>query len=616
MPRARIPARPAALALLVLVTAAIFAPVVGHELTLVDWSPLMRVMPGLGAPNLAFALRVCRHIADPLDPPAAHGVHAVMLGLAPCFGADFSEVTSPVVAALLHAPNVLTHVLSALVVFALIRRLVARSWAAFAGALLFAVHPLQVEPVASVAALPVALGGLFGLLALWQYVAYAQASAPWPARVHDALALVCLALALLSSPVALAVPLMALALDVGLMRHDWRRALISTAPWLAVSLGVAIWALRTHDVSGALAGAPPWTWPLILTDALSFTLLRLAFPVRLAADYAWTPAATVGRGVLWFSWLAPTALAVAIAWVARKGVRWPGACAAIFLAGLLPALIGAMLLPQRISPLADRYAYAAMLGPALAVAYLVGGLRRRRAQMALAAVLAGLVALSVVQVGYWRDDRSLYARVLAVSPESFVGHRGMALVLQMDGDWTGALPHLRAVAELRPDPDTTLDIATALTMLERNDEALEVCRSAAERWPDSFEAHARLGEALAAAGRSQEGIAELRQAVALAPSQTSVRWQLARALAAAGQLAEAVEQMRLVVAETRSPELERARYELAVLLARTDRRREAVDELALALARREDFPEAQALLHDLLRQLEERSARQWPDTGP
>src|SRR6266542_1742542 len=47
-----------------------------------------------------------------------------------------------------HAANVLTHVFSVLLVFAILRLLVPAEWAAFLGAAIYALHPLQVEPIA------------------------------------------------------------------------------------------------------------------------------------------------------------------------------------------------------------------------------------------------------------------------------------------------------------------------------------------------------------------------------------------------------------------------------------------------------------------------------------
>src|SRR6185437_3089833 len=74
---------------------------------------------------------------------------------------------------LFHGVNVLVHVFSVLLVFQILKLFVRRPWVATAGAALYAVHPVQVEPVAWVSGLKDVLCGCMGLLALWQFILYA-----------------------------------------------------------------------------------------------------------------------------------------------------------------------------------------------------------------------------------------------------------------------------------------------------------------------------------------------------------------------------------------------------------------------------------------------------------
>src|SRR3954469_3675352 len=97
-----------------------------------------------------------------------------------------------------HALNLALHVGWAVVVLQILRRVVGRPWPAAAGAVLFAVHPLQVEAVAWVAAMNVVLCGFLSLVAVWQYLRWAEASAAGSRRRwgHYALATLAFALAL------------------------------------------------------------------------------------------------------------------------------------------------------------------------------------------------------------------------------------------------------------------------------------------------------------------------------------------------------------------------------------------------------------------------------------
>jgi protein O-mannosyl-transferase len=57
-----------------------------------------------------------------------------------------------------------------LVAFGLLRLLIGKTWPAAAGAMLFGVHPVQVEAVAWTSGLKDVLGGLLAMLAIWQYL--------------------------------------------------------------------------------------------------------------------------------------------------------------------------------------------------------------------------------------------------------------------------------------------------------------------------------------------------------------------------------------------------------------------------------------------------------------
>src|SRR5687767_7357648 len=70
-----------------------------------------------------------------------------------------------------HTLNFLAHLAAAAGAFALVRGIVRNDWAACAGALVFAVHPVQVEAVAWASGTKDVLAGMFGAWALAAHVA-------------------------------------------------------------------------------------------------------------------------------------------------------------------------------------------------------------------------------------------------------------------------------------------------------------------------------------------------------------------------------------------------------------------------------------------------------------
>src|SRR5204862_5011676 len=103
-----------------------------------------------------------------------------------------------------HLGNLFVHAANVLFVWALLRRIVRDEAGAFVGALVFALHPVQVESVAWVSGMKDLLFGLFSLLAIGQYLAFAQRGRV----VRYVLATVAYLLALLSKPTAVMLPLL------------------------------------------------------------------------------------------------------------------------------------------------------------------------------------------------------------------------------------------------------------------------------------------------------------------------------------------------------------------------------------------------------------------------
>src|SRR4051812_45440246 len=109
-----------------------------------------------------------------------------------------------------HVANLALHALATLAVFALLRRLLRRDWPAAAGAIVFALHPVQAETVAWISGAKDLLAGVLVLAALWQYViAFENTDTPPRRRaVHYAIATLLLILALLAKPIAVVAPLL------------------------------------------------------------------------------------------------------------------------------------------------------------------------------------------------------------------------------------------------------------------------------------------------------------------------------------------------------------------------------------------------------------------------
>lgn len=553
-----------------------------------------------------------------------------------------------------HAANVLLHALSALMVFTILRLLIKHDWAAGAGAMLFALHPVQVEPVAWITGMKDVLSALLSLVAVWQYLEFAAARAaaspeartepraligadslspPARARLHYGVAVVAFLLALLSKPAAVVVPVIAWTLDACLVRRSPRASTVALAPWILIALPFVIFTKSQQPDHLLNVITPLWARPLVAADALAFYAYKVVLPIWIGPGYSRSPEFIFDEGWAYVTWVVPALLAVAV-WYFRRSQPWLLAAAATFVAGLLPVLGLVQFQFQNWSTVADRYLYLSMLGPALALAWFAAQQWNKRnwAAMACGAILFLLGVKSAFQVQIWRNSESLWRYTLAIGQESAVARSNLAVTL-VDTNLDEALVHLRAALALAPDfPDGHFNLASVLFRRGQVAEAIDhyqhilrvrpkfpgvhyalgIALAGQRRWKEAVD-HYRLalqtgvpdaalqnslGNALAELGSLDEAIEHYREAIKINPAYAGAYFNLGITLADRGDLDAAARQYLAVI--QLQPDHANAHNNLADVLARQGRREAAIDHFREALRLRPDFPEAQRGLARLL----------------
>ncbi len=345
-------------------------------------------------------------------------------------------------ASFFHWVNWTLHAATCLFVFALLLELVAVPWAAFTGALLFALHPVQVEPIAWVSGLKDVLSGFFAFASLYAYLRYSRTRK----TAAYVLASIAYGLALLSKPSAVVVPLVAFALDVVGRGAPVRWSLSRLVPWAALALPLA-WISKASQPTSNLTFVPPWSLrPFVALDAIAFYLAKVGLPIALSPDYGRSP--YLVQNSLWKSlaWLVPPLLVVVL-W---RRPRQTKAAFLAFLLALVPVLGFVPFYFQEYSTVADRYLYLALIGPAAFVAWY---LARRKSTVMYAAFLLSalpLAALSRAQVSWWHDSVSLFEHSLKVNPNSVLFHNNLGTLLEESGKPIDALYHYKEVLRLSP----------------------------------------------------------------------------------------------------------------------------------------------------------------------
>lgn len=347
-----------------------------------------------------------------------------------------------------HATNVLLHAASSLFVFRILRNVGCTTASAMFGALLFAVHPVQAEPVSWVTGRKDVLSGACVLAAVWLFDIWMTRGGAW--RV--ALATLLFAAALAAKPSAVITPLLALALTV--YRMNRRSATLAVlAGWFVMSIA---WTLLTFKAQIGMEDAPfllpLWKRPFAAADAVLFYVGKIVWPVGLAPIYAHTTQSVFASPLVWLKLPVVLAAAAVVLWLRGRALL----AAAFFVFPLLPVLGFTPFIFQFHSTVADRYAYLSFLGAGLALALVMQWAdtlpqnTRRASYTAAAVAMLLLAAIAFRTSGYWEEAETLWKRELAIDPANPNAHYNLGTTYAESERWEEARTEFEKVLELDP----------------------------------------------------------------------------------------------------------------------------------------------------------------------
>jgi tetratricopeptide (TPR) repeat protein len=444
-----------------------------------------------------------------------------------------------------HWTNVLLHGLSAVILFLALCRMTDAPWRSAFVAGLFAVHPLHVESVVWVAERKDVLSGFFWMTALATYAWYALRPGPWR---YGLLAVLYL-LGLMAKPMIVTLPFVLLLLDVWPLRRDavqfgivgvrkfsrasWTWLILEKIPLLILSAGFSALAYWAEFRAGALSPGDFYSWADRVANALvSYTsyLHLLFWPAGLAPFYP-HPGQWPGGQVL-LSGIVLAAITIAVFVLARRhpwlGVGW------LWYLGVLVPVSGIVQIGN--IAMADRFMYIPLIGPAVMLAWGVPDLLGRPGAGRKAAVLAGVLLLSICamlswyQTSYWKNTETLFRHTLEVTQKNYKAHHALGLALHERGLSVEAIRHLGISLELREDSRARNDLGVALMGAGRFGEAEAQFRRAVALRPATAKYWNNLGAAVASQDRPSEAVSLFREALRLAPDYGEARRNLEQAM--------------------------------------------------------------------------------------
>ena len=448
-----------------------------------------------------------------------------------------------------HLTNILLHAVTAVLVMLLVRAAVGGIAVPFVVALLWAVHPMQVESVAWISQRKTVLSTPLAVGCLLCYLEYGRLRRVGEdRRVSWLVASVLLYVASgLAKPTVMLLPVTLPLLDIfplgriaasrptpqaGGSARRWAPVL-EKLPYLVCMLGLMWISWVSQATSQAQLMAPN----LGSLDLLSRMAMLICYNFMLyAGNVVWpamlSPYRDLPSDLSLAYW--PVLLSVigtaAIACACLTAYRWskPLFVGGVAFGILLAPALGAVRFVE--TCVADRFLYLPsvfLLLPLAALLAGVGRLRPSRRQLVYGGAGVVAVALAAVmrsQQNVWHDSHAMWGRVVRIAPHFSRGLANFAAEEGVRGNFQSSIGYAeRALAIAKDDPQALHALGRALARTGQPERAVAVIRQAIAGGlgPTEPMAHVSLAEALLLSGDLAGARAECERAIAMGRGATS-----------------------------------------------------------------------------------------------
>jgi len=425
-----------------------------------------------------------------------------------------------------HLLGLLLHALNAAMVFAFLKRLTGRDWAAFFAALLFAVHPVQVEAVSWAAALSTVLFSTFYLGSLLAYLEWRASSK----IIWVGVSLAAFLAACLSKSAAVTLPLVLLAVDFYWEKRTRPTAvsarkgtagmLLNKIPFLVLALVFGLYTFATREMEGHNIDAASTTFSFsdrffMTSQTLLFYPFKLLAPLGFSVSY---PFVKMNGVWSWEYYTAPVALLALTILIWKKGRSNPELLLALALY-LLPLSV---MLPFRtvgsFELRSDRYIYLSCVGLFFLAGIFLEKLKPevRNPILIASAVLLGFLAF--LQTGVWKNGVALFENCTKKTPESSLCQCNLAYNQLISNDYQGAIEHYSQ--SLKYDPSTVEAYngrGQAYFQIRKYPEALSDFTKAIEAGIVTPKLFLNKGKCLVILNRAPEAVPDLNRSIELEP---------------------------------------------------------------------------------------------------
>lgn len=423
-----------------------------------------------------------------------------------------------------HMTNVMLHILSTLLLFAMFNRMTGAVWKSAFVAAAFALHPLNVESVAWISERKDVLSVFFGMVTLYLYILYSEK----PHVGRYLLVLFSFMLALMSKPMLVTLPVVMILLDywplsrfrIGMDSRKsglWLRQLREKAPFFILSIIVSVVTLYAQQYNPSETHTALVTRLAGASFAFVTYLGKLFWPYDLAFCHpsAMPIAARQAWGAAFLMGLISAAVIVMMKRLPFLFVGW------LWYAITILPVIG--IIPSKFVPfMFDHFVYWPSIGIAIMTAWGVPLLfpgKDTREKFLFPVALAALMILAMMawkQCSYWKDSLSLFNHTLRITKHNALAYHHLGYIYDELGRYQLAINHYSEAIRLKPHHARYYNNrGIAFAKLGQYQKALEDYDQAIRLQPDLAEAYVNRGSTYILQGDKKRGCLDAQKACEL-----------------------------------------------------------------------------------------------------
>ncbi|RJQ60494.1 MAG: tetratricopeptide repeat protein [Desulfobacteraceae bacterium] len=516
-----------------------------------------------------------------------------------------------------HLTNLYLHVINSLMLFLFLKRFTGSDWKSGMVAMLFALHPINVESVAWVSQRKTLLCALFWILTMWSYCRNAE----HPGLGRYMIVLLCFVVGLLAKPAIVSLPIILLFLDRwpleryakhsdlfsgGSKALAWRLILEKIPLFLFAAFEsiITFWAQKSGGAVTTLTVLPlDVRVSNAIVSYISY-LKQMLFPINLVILYPhprWIPGWQIAGSAL---------LLALIAFLAVKDARrrpYVIVCWLWYGVALIP-MIG--IVQVGIQAIADRYAYIPLIGIFILMVWFLADISANwMHQKVKLASIAGILIVTLIgiargQVETWRNSISLFDHALSATTGNYLAHYQLGMALAESGRIDEALSHYANAIEINPKFEFVhFNVGVAMFLKGRLDEAADAFSRALKIDPLNAAAYDNLGAVRFRQGDVNRAIRHFRKALSLDPRFANAHKNLASAFYEKRAFSEALYHYESALQI--DPGDKYAHNNLGLVLIAQGRYQDAVNHFTKAFEIDSNFEQARHNLNLLLSKISE-----------